>query len=83
MTREEIQQDLRDDKYINSFKARRYIEFLLIECKQLEDQLISQVERLGDAQARVEREHGWAIVWADTAEKLLKDLNKLKRRGKK
>ena len=56
MTREEIRQDLEDGKYINSFKARRYIEFLLAACDDMEE--------------RAEREHGWAIAWAATAEEL-------------
>jgi len=46
MTREEIKQELGDDKYINSFKARRYIEFLLEECDKLEEVLTSRAQKI-------------------------------------
>lgn len=69
MTREEIKRDLELGNYIKPFKARRYIEFLVIECDNME--------------AGLKREHGWAKVWAVTAEGLKKELDKIKRRRKK
>ena len=37
MTKEEIKQDLASDRYINPFKAKEYINFLLSEHDRLEE----------------------------------------------
>ena len=40
MTVDEIRKDLGDDKYINSFKARRYIKFLISELDRMNARIL-------------------------------------------
>jgi uncharacterized protein YukE len=57
--------------YIDGAQAISDIMFLLSELDGCE-------KKVKDAEARVEREHGWATVWADTAEEYKNIADKLK-----